>query len=42
MSVTHHDGSFDSGRNHLKPALVAIIISAAIVAITLALVGLPQ
>jgi uncharacterized membrane protein len=42
MSVTHPDGSFDSGHNHLKPALVAIIIMVVITAITLAVVGLPN
>jgi hypothetical protein len=39
MSVTHSDGSFNSGRTHLKPALTAIVITAAIVVLTLALCG---
>jgi len=42
MSVSHGDGSFDSGRNHLKPALIAVVITVVIVALTLALGGLPH
>ena len=42
MSVSQGDGSFDSGRNHLKPALVAILITAVIIVVTLAVSGLPQ
>ncbi len=41
MSVTQHDGSFDSGRNHLKPALVAVVLSAVIAALSFAFGGLP-
>jgi hypothetical protein len=42
MSVTQGDGSFDSGHNHFKPALIAILITAAIVVVTLAISGLPH
>jgi len=42
MSVTHSDPSFDSGHNHLKPFLVAIIIVAVTVAVSLAFSGLPH
>lgn len=42
MSVTHNDGSFDSGRNHLVPALIAIAITALISVMTFVLSGLPH
>ncbi|HEY1930696.1 MAG TPA: hypothetical protein VGG99_01665 [Acetobacteraceae bacterium] len=42
MSVTHPDRSFDSGEHHLKPALVAIAIFIASVAVTLLFSGLPH
>jgi hypothetical protein len=42
MSVTHPDPSFDSGRNHLKPFLVAIVIVVVTAAISLAFSGLPH
>lgn len=42
MSVTHHDPSLDSGANHLKPALIAILIAAVATVISLAIAGLPH
>ena len=42
MSATHHDGSYDSGHNHLRPALAAIALTALIALLTLALTGLPH
>jgi hypothetical protein len=42
MSVTHPDQSFDSGEHHLMPALVAIAIFVATVAVTLLFTGLPH
>jgi hypothetical protein len=42
MSATHPDKSFDSGENHLKPALIAILITAVMVVIALAFSGLPH
>jgi hypothetical protein len=42
MSVTHPDQSFDSGHNHLKPFLAAVIIMVVTVAISLAFSGLPH
>jgi hypothetical protein len=36
------DLSFDTGENHLKPALIAILIAAATTVISLALIGLPH
>lgn len=41
MSATHNDGSFNSGRNHLKPALIAIVIVAAFVIATVFIAGPP-
>lgn len=42
MSVTEPDHpSFDSGHNHLKPFIVAIVIFVAVVAATLLVAGLP-
>ena len=42
MSLTHNDGSFDSGHNHIKPAVTAIAIIAVIVVLTLLVSGLPH
>jgi hypothetical protein len=42
MSATHPDKSFDSGENHLKPALIAVAIFAVTVAVTLLFTGLPH
>jgi hypothetical protein len=42
MSVTHPDQSFDTGHNHLKPLLVAVMIIAVTAVIVLALTGLPH
>ena len=42
MSLTHPDHSFASGHNQLKPFLVAAVIVAVTVAITLAFAGLPH
>jgi len=42
MSVTHPDRSFDSGHNHLKPFVVAVIIIAVTVVVSLAFSGLPH
>ncbi|HUB48243.1 MAG TPA: hypothetical protein VMB73_24965 [Acetobacteraceae bacterium] len=42
MSVTHPDRSFDSGRNHLKPFVVAMVIVVVTAAITLVFSGLPH
>ncbi|MGA3399512.1 MAG: hypothetical protein ABSC95_09855 [Acetobacteraceae bacterium] len=42
MSVTHPDPSFDSGQHHLKPMLIAVLITAVTVAIVLACIGLPH
>lgn len=42
MSATHPDKSFDSGENHLKPALVAVAIFVVAVTVTLLLSGLPH
>ena len=41
MSATHPDPSLDSGEHHLKPALIAILIAAVTVVISLAFTGLP-
>jgi hypothetical protein len=41
MSSPNHDGSYDSGRNHLKPALLAIILSAAVTILTILIAGPP-
>ena len=41
MSATHPDGSYDSGHNHLKPALMAIAITAVCAVVALLLIGLP-
>ncbi|HUB16242.1 MAG TPA: hypothetical protein VMB34_30135 [Acetobacteraceae bacterium] len=42
MSVTHPDPSFDSGHNHLKPFLAAVVIIAVTVAVSLVFSGLPH
>jgi hypothetical protein len=42
MSATHPDQSFDSGENHLRPALIAILIAAVTAVVSLALIGLPH
>ena len=42
MSATHPDKSFDTGENHLKPALIAVLITAVTVVIALAVSGLPH
>ncbi len=42
MSATHPDPSFDTGHNHLKPALIAVLITAVTVVIVLAFTGLPH
>jgi len=42
MSVTHPDRSYDSGRDHIKPMLLAIVIIVATVAVSLAFTGLPH
>ena len=42
MSITHTDPSFDSGHNHIKPLLVALLIVAVTVAVSLAFSGLPH
>ena len=42
MSATHPDQSFDSGEHHLKPALIAILIAAVTVILSLAVTGLPH
>lgn len=42
MSVTHPDSSLDSGHHHLKPFLIAVLIVAATVAVSLAFTGLPH
>jgi hypothetical protein len=42
MSVTHHDGSFDSGHNHMRPLLIAVAIFAVTVLISLGFTGLPH
>ncbi len=42
MSASHPDQSFDSGENHLKPMLIAVLITAVTVTIALALIGLPH
>ncbi len=42
MSVTHGDGSFDSGHNHLKPALIAVLISVVAIVLIVAFGGAPH
>jgi hypothetical protein len=42
MSATHPDPSLDTGENHLKPALIAILIAAVTAVVSLALIGLPH
>lgn len=42
MSVTHPDQSFNSGENHLRPALIAVLIAVATMVIALAVTGLPH
>ena len=42
MSATHPDKSFDTGENHLMPALIAVLITAVTVVIALAFSGLPH
>ena len=42
MSVTHPDQSFDSGRDQLRPMLVAVAMFACTVAIALLFTGLPH
>ena len=42
MSTTQPDLSLDSGANHWKPALIAIVIAALTTVIALALAGLPH
>lgn len=42
MSVTHHDPSFDSGHNHLKPFIIAVAMFAAVVTVSVLLAGLPH
>jgi len=42
MSATQADPSFDSGQNHLKPLVIAVLIVAVTVAVALAFTGLPH
>ena len=42
MSATHHDPSFDSGHDHLRPLLGALAICAVTAAIILSIIGLPH
>lgn len=41
MSASYDDGGFDSGRNHVKPALLAVALTAVILVFGIALGGLP-
>lgn len=42
MSASNYDGSYDSGRNHLWPAIVAVVLSVAFIVATVFLAGLPH
>jgi hypothetical protein len=42
MSASSYDGSYDSGRNHLWPAIVAIVLSAVFAVATVYLAGPPH
>lgn len=42
MSASSYDGSYDSGRNHFWPAVVAILISAAFIVGVIHFVGPPH
>jgi hypothetical protein len=41
MSATSYDGSYDSGHNHVWPAIVAILVTAAFVVGTVFIAGPP-
>lgn len=42
MSASSHDGSYDSGRNHLWPAVVAILLSVVFIVGTVYFAGPPH
>ena len=42
MSAHAYDGSYDSGRNHVWPAVVAVVISAVSIVAAVLIAGMPH